>query len=119
MSGTLFHGQDFEKVHYIGNDGLPHYEVSVTDGDLDGVSLSNWEAIIKFCERKEIPRSAWPEYETAFDVPLDEVRQKNARIRDLILALGEESEDEVAHHHWLVKLVGYLKRDESFFFSMD
>jgi hypothetical protein len=116
MAGSLYYGRDFEKVHYIGNDGLPHYEVTSIDGGIDVVSISSWVEILDYCERKGIPRSAWPEYEDGFDIPVVEVIEKGARLTELIERLPAS---EVAQLYWLERIASYLNNGNVIFFARE
>lgn len=114
MAGSLLHGRSFEKVDYIGNDGRPHYEVAPVDGDVEIVSISSWVELLDYCERMGIERTVWPGYEHEFDVPLEEVRKKNDRIREPLLQLTPE---EISELRWLERIVSYVRRGELFFFA--
>ena len=113
MAGTLYHGRGFKIEEYTANDGQTHYEVTPVDGDMDVVSISSWRELQDHCESRGIARSRWPDFDDGFDVPLDEVREKNKQICELLVELPPQ---DIVEFYWLEKLVTYLKRGELFFY---
>ncbi len=113
MPGLLYHAQHFHVHRIIGSDGKSHDEVIPTE-DSYVISLSSWHDITRHCEGFGIPAEEWPEYETPYDVPLEEVRLKSDRIRAAVLQIAPQMD---LNTPWLPELIACLRRGEQIIFS--
>jgi hypothetical protein len=105
MAGTLYHGRHFRKVEYVSDDGNELLRSCSLDGDRDVMSASSWAEVAKLCEANGIPAAAWPVFESEIEVPLDEVRQKNADLPRFVASLPAHV---TASSHWLSKMSDML-----------
>lgn len=116
MAGSLIHSKTFRVERYEGRDGKPHYEVLPEDGDYDVMSYSTWSEVRRYCAALGIASEVWPDftdYQSAIDVPLDEVDAKQGPFLRAIESLPAEA---VARNDALGRIVEYLRRGEKIFF---
>jgi hypothetical protein len=116
MAGTLCHAKQFAQQVYSGQDGKSHYELVPVDGGYDFPSWTTWEAMKKHCQAFGIATDSWPdfpEFESAIDLPCEEVERKNVILR---AALDQLSEEEVSSHYLLFRICEYVRRGERIFF---
>jgi hypothetical protein len=109
VAGLLLYGKSFRAEQYTGKDGRPHHEVRTVQGDFYSITNSTWDQLTELCSEQGIAPERWPVYETCIDVPLDEVRDKNAALRKQVLRLPSGF---VQSHFWLEKIVDRINQGD-------
>ena len=116
MAGTLYHASRFERRPYPGQDKLEHWEIESVDGGSDIVAHASWRELIDYCVQLGVPADVWPtlDNECGIDVSLEDVTSMQPSFRTELLRL---SRAQVSLHELLSRVVGYLDRGETVFFS--
>jgi hypothetical protein len=116
MPGYLCHARRFRKEPFLAHDGKLYYQLTPDDGGTVDVSYSTWEGMKSHCETLGIPRNVWPEFsefEEMINLPPEEVEKKNPVLREALARLSEEA---IASHNLLLRIVYYIRRGELIFF---
>ncbi len=115
MSGILGHAREFRKGEpYKGRDGNLHYEIVGEQGD--DVSMSNvtWAQVKKHGLSLGISEEMWPQYPCSIDIDLDDLAQKNDRLRGLMAGIEES---RVLDNGKLHQIWRWVREGEKIFFS--
>ena len=115
MSGILVHAREFRKGElYKGRDGGLHYEFVAEDRDWDSMSNVTWGKVKGHGMSLGIPEEAWPQYPSPIDIDLDDLAQKNERLRNLMVEIHEPQvlDKGKLHQIWM-----WVRDGEKIFFS--
>lgn len=116
MPGSLYHSQEYRKIHFVGIDGKPHFELQPIDGDLDVISLNTWEEFKSDCETRGLARQIWPEFQNAFDIPLETVFEQNVELARLFSHLPPEIR---SMNRQITVIDRYLSQSQRIFFVLE
>jgi len=119
MSGTFVHAIGFRRIEFIGNDGLPHYELEPVDGASEGMGNTTWRELKHFFAGLGVPAEAWPEFpdhQCSIDIPLPQVNARNIALRRAIHE-NRQAIDRAVLPELCRKILSYIDRGESLFFT--
>lgn len=114
MAGSLFHDIDFREERYLGRDEHEHWEVVPVRGEIEVVSISSWREVRGFLLRSGVPEPLIPEFDDNIDLPVEDIRSRNAAIGPLIRGI---STTPTGYDYWLSRVVAWVRAGEMFFFT--